>query len=115
MSSSLRRGLPPERLQGSPQRRNARDEALGEPRGQTIEEIVHQPWRLWSRRRGSGGLGRLPHAGSVEVAGEDRCSERFQVGLARLSVVLLFEPLGRVEQQVRGAPSAPDGEDDLGS
>ena len=106
----------PKRVQRTPQRRNAGDVALREPRRQTVEEKVGRSWRLSSRRGTPSGRGHLTRAdAAIEAAGEDRGSERFQVRLARRSAVEWLEPLGCIEQQRRSVAAAPEREHDLGA
>ena len=76
--------LLPERLERSSERRHAGRVAFGEPRRQPIQEKVDRAWRPRSRPRGARGLGGVLHgAGTGEPTDEDRCSERFEVGLTR--------------------------------
>ena len=76
--------------------------ALGEPRRQTIQEDVDQPWRLPVPAAPPERLGRLPQsAAAVEATGQDDRSQCFEVRLSRQPVVELFEPFGSIEQQRR--------------
>ena len=106
----------PERVQRTPQRRNAGHVALREPRRKTVEEEVGRSWRLSSRRGAPSGRGHLTRAdAAIEAAGEDRGSERFQVRLARQSGVEWLELLGCIEKQGRSVAAAPEREHDLGA
>ena len=101
-------------VQRSPERRHGLLVWLGEALRQTVQEKVDRPRRPRSGRRGAGRLGRLHDAAATALAaGEDRGSERLQVGLTRRRGVERFEPLGGVQQQWRGVAAALSGERDL--
>ena len=105
-----------ERVEGSPQWRQAADIAIREPRHQAVQEEVGRSWRSRWGRSAARGLGRLPHAdAATETPGEDRGSERLEIRLAGGAAVDGLESLRCIEQQRRGVVAARPREHDLGA
>ena len=94
------------------ERRRARDVAVRESDGQSIEQQVDRTRRPGTRRRGACGSCRGQHAGA-EPAGDACRSERLEVGLARETGIERLEPPGRVEQQRHAVFGATEIERDL--
>ena len=108
---SLHVAEPVERV---PERRHTRRVALGEPRGQPVEEQVDRAWRLLCRRPSLSGLGHLADVRFVaESAGEHRRRHRLEMRLASHRGVERFEAPGGIEQQGGSVAAARAGEHDL--
>jgi hypothetical protein len=77
---------------------------------------VDRLWRRRGGRRDPSNRGDLPHStAATEATGEDRCSERFEIGLTGQPGIEGFEPFGRIQQQRRNVAAASTSERDLGA
>ena len=89
------------------QRRGGRRVSLRHPQRDRVEQDVDRTRRHGTGRCGARGLGRLPHAGTGQVAGPDRGHQGVQMRRAGQVGVDRLEAPGRAEQQPIRVAAAP--------